>query len=335
MCGLMCPFCVRLHDRTDVPATSFCACMTRRHTEAMTTQPTRGATIRIFLVDGTPQGLRLVERMSWTGSFLAFARADFPSVRARPEVSRTGVYVLVGPDPAGLRTQRVYLGEADDIRVRLDAHQKEKDFWTHGYVLTTKDDSLNKAHVRYLEARLLGLAAEADNASRDNGTAPLPVGLSEPEIAEMETYLDNVLPLFALVGVNVFEPAEESPSTGVSSDAPSEPAVDEGAPRLHLNTPLTRAEGEDRSRGFLVFEGSVGRKEKKVMLPSYEQIRDRLIQEGILVEEGDHIRLTKSHLFESPSAAASVLSGGSKNGRTEWRDAAGRTLKELQEQTAS
>jgi hypothetical protein len=42
-----------------------------------------------------------------------------------------------------------------------------------------------------------------------------------------------------------------------------------------------------------------------------------------------------SHLFDSPSAAASVLSGGNKNGRTQWRDAAGRTLKELQEQTAS
>jgi hypothetical protein len=155
------------------------------------TEPIRGVTIRIFLVDGTPQGLRLVERMSWTGSFLAFARADYPSARTRAEVSRTGVYVLLGPDPDGHRTQRVYIGEADDIRVRLDAHQKEKDFWTHCYVLTTKDDSLNKAHVRYLEARLLGLAIIADSASLDNGTAPVPVGLSEPEIAEMESVLSG------------------------------------------------------------------------------------------------------------------------------------------------
>jgi hypothetical protein len=180
-------------------------------------------TIRFFLVDGTPQGLRLVERMSWTGSFLAFARADYPGARARAEVSRTGVYVLLGPDPDGLRTQRVYIGEADDMRVRLDAHQKEKDFWTRGYVLTTKDDSLNKAHVRYLEARLLKLAGTADNASLDNGTAPVPVGLSEPEIAEMETYLDNVLPLFALVGVNVFEPAEEPAAVATATEAPLEP----------------------------------------------------------------------------------------------------------------
>jgi hypothetical protein len=84
-----------------------------------------------------------------------------------------------------------------------------------------------------------------------------------------------------------------------------------------------------------VFEGAVGRKVKKVMLPGYGQLRDRLVQEGILVADGDHVRLTKSHLFDSPCAAASVLSGGNKNGRTEWRNAAGRTLKQLQEQTAS
>jgi hypothetical protein len=301
----------------------------------MVTQPTRGVTIRIFLVDGKPQGLRLVERMGWTGSFLAFARADYSSARAREEVSQTGAYVLLGPDPEGRRLQRVYVGEGENIYVRLDAHQKEKDFWTQGYVLTTKDDSLNKAHVRYLEARLLELAAKADNASLDNGTAPEPARLSEPEIAEMETYLDNVLPLFALVGVNVFEPAEEPAVAATSATTPSEPAADEGGERLYLKTQLTEAQGEDRSRGFLVFEGAVGRKMKRVMITGYEQLRDRLLQEGILVEDGENVKLTKSHLFDSPSAAASVLSGGNKNGRTEWRDADGRTLKELQEQTAS
>lgn len=297
--------------------------------------PMAGVTIRIFLVDGTPQGLRLLERMGWTGSFLAFARADYPSARKRDELSRAGAYVLVGADPDGRRAQRVYVGEAENIRVRLDAHQKEKDFWTHGYVLTTKDDSLNKAHVRYLEARLLTLAREVDAAILDNGTAPDPARLSEPEVAEMETYLENVLPMFPLVAVSVFEAAESPATTEPSLDIQSELTVEDRSVRLRLNTQLTQAEGEDNSRGFLVFEGAVGRRERKVMIPGYEQLRDRLVQEGILVEEGEHIRLLKSYLFDSPSAAASVLSGGNKNGRTEWRDASGRTLKQLQAQTTS
>jgi hypothetical protein len=72
------------------------------------------------------------------------------------------------------------------------------------------------------------------------------------------------------------------------------------------------------------------------MVPGYERLRTQLIEEGVLVNEGDdQIRLTKNFLFDSPSAAASVLSGGNKNGRTEWRNTAGRTLKELQAETAS
>jgi hypothetical protein len=291
----------------------------------------RGASILIFLVDGTPQGPRLVQRPSWTGSFLAFARADYSQARKRPEMSRTGADVLVGPDPTEPLRRRAYIGEGDAIITRVDAHQREKDFWTHAYVLTTKDDSLNKAHGRYIEARLLALAKVAGVASLDNGTEPDSTNLSEPETAEIETYLDYALPLFPLVGVNLFESVEEPPP--VTSVNPTEDgATATTTERLYLTTQLTQAEGEDQSRGFLVLEDSKGRREKMKMQRGYEQLRDTLLHEGILVEEGDHIRLVRSYLFDSPSAAASVLAGGNKNGRTEWRDAHGRTLKELEEQ---
>lgn len=317
----------------------------------------RGATIRIFLVDGTPQGLRVVERLGWTGSCLAFARADFVEARARPEAFRTGVYVLLGPDPDGLRTQRVYVGEADEVRTRLDAHQINKDFWTHGFILSTKDESLNKAHVRYLESRLLDIARAVDNASLENGTAPPTPRLSEPEVAEMEAYLEEALTLFPLVGVNVFDliedvatpsvtpdledaekPAEEPEAPGLANDQeeaePVKPA--DGFTKFYLASPFTEAEGRDDSRGFLVYEGARAREETKVMLPGYKQLRDRLIEEKALVPDTPgQLRLTKSVVFDSPSAAASVLSGGSKNGRTEWKDAEGKTLKQHQEQSTS
>lgn len=60
-----------------------------------------GASIRLFLADGTPQGIRLVERSQWTGVCLAFARADYARARLRGEFDRTGVYLLTGPDPEG------------------------------------------------------------------------------------------------------------------------------------------------------------------------------------------------------------------------------------------
>jgi hypothetical protein len=96
------------------------------------------------------------------------------------------------------------------------------------------------------------------------------------------------------------------------------------------------AQGVENARGFLVHEGALGRREAKVMLATYKRLCEQLIEEGILVAEGDaQLRLTKSYLFDAPSAAASVLSGGNKNGRTEWRDEEGRTLKQLQEEGVS
>jgi Domain of unknown function (DUF4357) len=301
----------------------------------VTADSPRGVSIRIYLVDGKPQGLRVVDRAGWTGSCLAFARADYGEARLRDEMRRSGAYVLIGPEENGTRPNRVYVGEGDEVRSRLDSHHREKDFWTHGYVLTAKDDSLNKAHVRYLEARLLHLAAEADAAVRENGTLPPVPRLGEAEEADMEWYLGTALTLLPLVGVTLFDVVKDRPPVvpgpGDSHDDSSLEGVE-----YFLRSDKTEATGRDDSRGFAVMVGALGRAETKVMTPSYKEKRNRLILEGVLSPQGDRqLRLTKTYVFDSPSQAASVLSGGSKNGRDAWRDAQGRTLKQNQERVTT
>lgn len=162
----------------------------------------RGATIRVFLVDGTPQGMRLVDRSQWTGVCFTFSRADYSRARQREEFRRTGVYLLTGPDTLSAGRERLYVGEGDEVAARLDPHQRTKDFWTHAHILTTTDDSLNKAHVRYVEARLLKIAAQAGTTQLDNATEPSIPWLSEPEQADMEAYLEHMLVILPLVGVH-------------------------------------------------------------------------------------------------------------------------------------
>ena len=303
---------------------------------------TRGVAIRVFLADGTPQGLRIVERLGWTGLCLAFARADYQVVRLRAEMMRTGVYVLIGPDEDGHRSVRAYIGEGETVRSRLDQHFRERDFWTDAYVLTTTDNSLNKAQIRYLESRLLEVAREVDSAALDNGTAPSPTWLSEPDEAVMDSYLDYGLALLPLLGVAMFELVDQTlePRTpalagemGQSLEVRTLPTSADGArPILHLNTVQTVAVGREDARGFLVFEGALARQQENVMTNGYRRLRAKLIEDGLLVPNGDgQFRLVKNYVFDSPSAAASVLSGGSKNGRTEWKNASGQTLKELEE----
>lgn len=59
-------------------------------------------------------------------------------------------------------------------------------------------------------------------------------------------------------------------------------------------------------------------------------IRQSLIGQRILAEDGQQLVLTQDYAFDSPSSAAGVLLGRAANGRTEWKDGDGKTLKELQ-----
>ena len=63
-------------------------------------------------------------------------------------------------------------------------------------------------------------------------------------------------------------------------------------------------------------------------------IRVRLIQTGLVVPDGSQFRLTEDQLFGSPSTAAGVLLGRPASGPIEWKDAGGRTLKQLRESAA-
>lgn len=100
---------------------------------------------------------------------------------------------------------QLYIGEADDVRDRVDQHLKGKDFWTTVVAFTSKDENLNKAHVRYLEARLVQLATKAGRVNVLNGTVPALPKLSEPDRADMEAYLREMLVILPLLGIVAFE----------------------------------------------------------------------------------------------------------------------------------
>jgi hypothetical protein len=143
--------------------------------------------IKLFLADGTPDGLRIVEKSNWTGVGLVCTRSQYPNVRHRKEFQGAGVYVLVGPGETVL--PRVYIGEAEVLRKRLDNHHQNNEFWTRFVAFASRDGNLNKAHVRYLEARMIALAKAAKRAEIANGTAPPNPSLSEAETADVESFL--------------------------------------------------------------------------------------------------------------------------------------------------
>ena len=166
--------------------------------------------IRIFLAEGLPDGVWLVEKSNWTGMALASPRNRYSELRKRPELAGSGVYVLVGPAGNVSHSATVYIGETDDLKSRLDQHHAKKDFWTRAVIFTSKDSNLNKAHVRYLENRLIGMAVRAGRAELDNATTAGTTPLSEADQADAEAFLADMLVIYRVLGVNAFDPLDSA-----------------------------------------------------------------------------------------------------------------------------
>lgn len=155
--------------------------------------------IRVFVPTGDPDGLRIVEKSNWPGVGVVFNRTNYKEVVGRGEFDKTGVYVLVGTSEGNI-LPTIYVGEGDPVKARLNQHYGKKDFWDWAVFFVAKDDSLNKAHVQHLEARLLAVARIAKQCKIDNNQEPLPPTLSEAETAFVESFLQDILSIFPLLG---------------------------------------------------------------------------------------------------------------------------------------
>lgn len=278
-----------------------------------------GATISLYLADGKPAGIRIVEKDNWNGVGVDCSRSDLARARKRDEFSRSGIYLLLGNegDVAGL--PKLYVGEADDLGARIPAHGRGKDFWTRVVMFTSKDGSINKAHAKHLEARLCALATKAKRCDLDNRIPPGPPQLTDSDRDSAERFLAEMLIVLPAVGITAFE-------VPAAADASRSPV-------LQLERKGASARGQETSEGFRVFEGAKARADEVPSIHAWlTELRADLVKNGALREIDGDLALTQDYVFDSPSAAAGVFMGRAANGRTEWRTAEGKTLKELQEE---
>ncbi|WP_137888386.1 DUF4357 domain-containing protein [Pseudomonas sp. 2FE] len=282
----------------------------------------QGRSIRLFLVDGTPNGLLTAEIMNWTGHVLTGPRSKLAELVQRPECGRTGVYFLVGPDPENNLRSKVYIGESDDVAKRLKQHNRPeeqggKDFWERVCLVTSKDQNLTKAHVKYLESLLIGIAKQLGRCELVNGTAHDYVALPESDQADMAFFLEQIRTVLPVLGFDFLrELTKPSAPASINAIAPVT-----RSPRFTLEVPRHRisAHGQEIDGEFFVLKGSKARAEWVGTERGYQGLFKQLVDEGVLVADGgDHMLFSDDCAFSSPSAAAAVVSGRSANGRTSW-----------------
>lgn len=274
----------------------------------------RGRSLKLYLVDGTPAGVITAELGVSTVKAVVASRTSLPELTKRDEARRTGVYLLLGPDPELSGRQLLYIGEGDEVRTRLASHDadKTKDFFTRALLIVSKDENLTKAHGRYLESRLIAAVRSAGRAKLVNGTQPDFVGLPEAEKADMERGMDDIEVLLPVMGFDVLQPA------------PSEPRAMTDATLTTFVAVIRKAKGHavERNGEFVVLAGSTANRAESQSIPdSTKDKRAALLEAGILVEDAnpDLYRFEQDASFGSPSGASAVIAGRSDNGRQTWR----------------
>lgn len=281
-----------------------------------------GKTIKLFLIDGETNGRLTCELSNWTGKAYKIPRNFVKICTDRPELQTTGVYMLLNKNTETSENGQIYIGEAEDIYKRLTQHIKEKDFWNEAIVFISKDDNLNKAHIKYLENRLHEIAFTTERYELINNQKPTQSSISESDKAEMEEFLSNILTLISTLGYNTFEQIRQiEKNEKVDSEILFHIAAARGA----------KGVGKITSEGFVVFKNSQIADPITDSYPkSMRKLRTKLIDEGIVQSSDNKLIMKRDYLFSSSSTAAMIIMGRSANGLVEWKLDSGKLLREYE-----
>ena len=274
-------------------------------------------TIQMFIFEGNPNGRIMCELSNWNGRVYKISRNELPEFSQRDDAENTGVYFLFGKDEENNDT--VYVGEAEKMFSRLKQHLKDSEYWNDCIAVISKDNLLNKAHVKYLENKFYLLAQNAGRAVVINNTIPTCSSVSEYDEAMLQEFINNAKLLVNTLGYKVFDTIED---TVVK----------------HSNTEqyffIKAARGADAkglmvSDGFAVMKGSViANSTVQSMSDSLNKLRNSLIKKGII---DGNFKLTRDYIFTSPSLAAAIVMGRNANGRTEWKNAEHKSIRDIEE----
>jgi Domain of unknown function (DUF4357) len=272
---------------------------------------THGKSISLFLIDGTASGVIACELFNWTGKGYKIPRNQLKTMSEREDLKKAGVYFLIGHDPETDQPM-AYIGEAEEVYKRISQHQ-DTDFWTEVIAITSKDENLNKAHVKYLEYTLYQSAIQAARYAMHNKNTPNKPAISEADQAVMLEFAENMKLMVGTLGHRVFEPLV----TSKRSVHEYQIQAARGA----------NARGVQTSEGFVVLKGSRVAASEVPSTPEYvKRKRAALAADGSIEE----LTLTRDVLFNSPSLAAAVVQGRSANGLVEWKRPNGTTLRDEQ-----
>lgn len=284
--------------------------------------------LELYFIDGKPDGMLTAEVFNWTGHVLMSPRTQISEALKRKEASFTGVYILIGEKDGQPLS---YIGESEDVGSRLRSHDTQKDWWTDLIIITSSANNLHKAHVKYLESRLVEEANIVGRTPLENGNKPTKSSLSEASQANMEAFLEYLLMVLPALRVDIFlRKTRPKPDTITPKPDNQAPVfiLDNTKHKIHATAILENGE-------FIVQAGSQARLRWEGDLTdktSYWKLFNELMGQGVLKVAGQTSVFTENYAFSSTSAAGAVVNGRSSRGPTEWKlKSDGRTYRQWEQ----
>ncbi|MFN4764595.1 GIY-YIG nuclease family protein [Gillisia sp. Q332] len=271
-------------------------------------------TIQIFLPDGSPTSIREAELTNRLVKAILFPRNKLQEVSKRDQINNTGIYFLFGTKE-DVAKPIVYIGEGECCYNRIQSHNRNKDFWTHCVVITTKTNEYTKTDGKYLEHHSIKIAAQVGRYELDNDTGSRRTSISESREHDLLDNFETAKILLATLGYPIFEEKRKITSENEM---------------FFYKGKTTHAVGHLVDDGYIVLKGS-----KALLLetPAASSwvigLRKKLREQNVLKEVNNYLVFQEDYIFSSPSAAASAVKGRNSNGWTSWKNKEGKTLDEI------
>jgi hypothetical protein len=274
-------------------------------------------TVTIFFKDGVESGRLKCQLSNWEGVAYKIPRTLLGNCKNDDEFNKTGVYMLFGKG-IGNNVDMVYIGEAENLYKRLAEHISD-DFWNDIVLFASSGVPLNKAHVKNMENKLYKMAKSAKRFKVGNRKEPTRSTLSEEDEDRIDGFIEKIKLIVKPLGYNLFEPIVFN----------AENANETAPEKLICQGRDYKAYGYRVDNGFTVLKDSKIKREIGTTvsrdferIQRLREINSKSIQESVL---------TNDVLLSSPSAAAGFVSGSVCNGLDYWKNANGKTLKQIEE----
>lgn len=280
--------------------------------------------VNLFFSERSWSGLVVADASSHNAKVLSAPKSMLEQLVARDELKRSGVYILTGPNADGDFGLESYIGESDNLALRLRSHAKSKPFWSRAYVAVSKDSWFSKSHIRFLEARLITqakcapLITRISNSNQDLSYDRLPDG----EVANLEGFMQFLALIMPAIGCPLFSFPDAVHAEAGRSKSSAVPLTTGPETHFAIVKGAARGVGYLRDGAFWVCKGSTARVEEYSSLrEGYRKARRVLLDRRVLVrDEGRGLLVfTQDVPFNSPSDAAAVIGTTSLNGRKEWK----------------